>query len=143
MLVLGRLAEASLRIGRDHLSPLFKEFGLRPGEFDVLATLRRSGPPYALSPTALYEATMVSSGAMTGRVDRLQTVGLVERRPDPDDRRAILVCLSEEGRELMDELIERHVANQQWVLSGLDAKECDDLARLLEKLLATLPSGEA
>ncbi|TIX97184.1 MAG: MarR family transcriptional regulator, partial [Mesorhizobium sp.] len=71
MAVLGRLNEASSLIARERLAPLFARFGLQSGEFDVLATLRRSGSPYALTPTALYEATMVTSGAMTNRLDRL------------------------------------------------------------------------
>ena len=66
MAVLGRLSEAAERVMRDHMNPLFAEAGLQPGEFDVLATLRRSGEPYMLSPTQLYEALMISSGGMTG-----------------------------------------------------------------------------
>src|SRR5687768_17999632 len=80
MAVLGRLADASERIMRDHMNPLFARAGLQSGEFDVLATLRRSGPPFALSPTSLYEAAMISSGGMTNRLDRLEKAGLVERQ---------------------------------------------------------------
>ncbi len=83
MAVLGRLSEAAERVMRDHFNPLFADAGLQPGEFDVLATLRRSGVPYILSPTRLYEATMISSGGMTNRLDRLESAGLIERRPDP------------------------------------------------------------
>ncbi|TIU18494.1 MAG: MarR family transcriptional regulator, partial [Mesorhizobium sp.] len=81
MAVLGRLNEASSLIARERLAPLFARFGLQSGEFDVLATLRRSGSPYALTPTALYEATMVTSGAMTNRLDRLEKAGLILRGP--------------------------------------------------------------
>jgi DNA-binding MarR family transcriptional regulator len=83
MEIFGRLSDASERVMRDHMNPLFAQAGLQPGEFDVLATLRRSGKPYLLSPTQLYEALMISSGGMTNRLDRLERAGLVERRPDP------------------------------------------------------------
>src|ERR1700736_60236 len=72
MEVFGRLLDAAERVMRDHMSPIFAEAGLQPGEFDVLATLRRSGKPYALSPTHLYEAAMISSGGMTDRLDPLE-----------------------------------------------------------------------
>ncbi|MDF3843129.1 MarR family transcriptional regulator [Pseudomonas citronellolis] len=139
MVVLGRLAEAAQLIARDHLNPLFARFGLQPGEFDVLATLRRSGPPYRLTPTTLYEAAMISSGSMTNRLDRLEKAGLVQRLPNPEDGRGTLVGLSEAGLTLIDEAVNAHVANQRRVLAGLDAAEQVQLAGLLEKLLATLP----
>ena len=87
MAIFGRLSEAAERVMREHMNPLFAAVGLQSGEFDVLATLRRSGEPYMLSPTQLYEATMISSGGMTDRLDRLERAGLVERRPNPKDRR--------------------------------------------------------
>ncbi|WP_418338187.1 MarR family winged helix-turn-helix transcriptional regulator [Pseudomonas citronellolis] len=139
MVVLDRLAEAAQLIARDHLNPLFARFGLQPGEFDVLATLRRSGPPYRLTPTTLYEAAMISSGSMTNRLDRLEKAGLVQRLPNPEDGRGTLVGLSEAGLTLIDEAVNAHVANQRRVLAGLDAAEQVQLAGLLEKLLATLP----
>ncbi|WP_069866365.1 MarR family winged helix-turn-helix transcriptional regulator [Pseudomonas humi] len=142
MVVLGRLAEAAQLIARDHLNPLFARFGLQPGEFDVLATLRRSGPPYRLTPTTLYEAAMISSGSMTNRLDRLEKAGLVQRLPNPEDGRGTLVGLSEAGLTLIDEAVNAHVANQRRVLAGLDAAEQVQLAGLLEKLLATLPDDD-
>lgn len=142
MVVLGRLAEAAQLIARDHLNPLFVRFGLQPGEFDVLATLRRSGPPYRLTPTTLYEAAMISSGSMTNRLDRLEKAGLVQRLPNPEDGRGTLVGLSEAGLTLIDEAVNAHVANQRRVLAGLDAAEQVQLAGLLEKLLATLPDDD-
>src|ERR1700757_4353288 len=113
MTLFGRLNEAAERVMREHVSPLFAEAGLQPGEFDVLATLRRAGEPFMLSPTRLYEATMISSGGMTDRLDRLERAGLVERRPDPKDRRGKLIALTDAGRCLIDETIGRHVANQE------------------------------
>lgn len=142
MLVLGRLAEAAQRIASEHLRPFFLSHGLQPGEFDVLATLRRAGAPHALSPTALYEATMVTSGAMTGRVDRLEAAGLITRQPDGTDRRAVLVVLTAKGLALMDRILGPHVANGQRVLSGgLAVDEQALLANLLGKLLSGLPEG--
>ncbi len=138
MEILGRMAELAQIVGRDHLEPLFAEFGLQRGEFDVLATLRRSGKPFALTPTALYEATMVSSGGMTNRLDRLERAGLVERRPNPNDRRGTIVALSDGGLELIDRAVEAHLENEHRVLSGLNADEKQQLNTLLAKLLATV-----
>ncbi|KIP18736.1 winged helix DNA-binding domain protein [Burkholderia sp. MSHR3999] len=141
MLVMGRLQEAALAIGRDRLNPLFARYGMQPGEFDVLATLRRGGAPFALTPTALYDALMMSSGGMTARIDRLQKAGWVERRPNPADGRGTLVALTEAGRALIDEAVVAHVENQRAILDALSASEQAQLARLLGKLLAGL--GEA
>ena len=103
MAVFGRLNEAAERVMREHMNPLFAQAGLQSGEFDVLATLRRSGAPYTLSPTQLYEAAMISSGGMTDRIDRLERAGLVLRRPDPKDRRGKLIVLTDPGKRLIDE----------------------------------------
>ncbi len=135
MRVLGRLAECALVISRDRINPLFARFGLQPGEFDVLATLRRSGKPYALTPTALYEDAMISSGSMTNRIDRLEAAGLVKRTANPSDGRATLVMLTRQGVKLIDEAVEAHVRNQAEVLAALDAKEQAQLSGLLAKLL--------
>ncbi|KVC16842.1 MarR family winged helix-turn-helix transcriptional regulator [Burkholderia pseudomultivorans] len=138
MLVMGRLQEAALVIARDRLNPLFARYGMQPGEFDVLATLRRSGAPFALTPTALYDALMMSSGGMTARIDRLQKAGWVERRPNPADGRGTLVALTETGRALIDEAVVAHVDNQRAMLAALSTAEQAQLARLLDKLLAGL-----
>ncbi|TGU97120.1 MarR family transcriptional regulator [Mesorhizobium sp. M00.F.Ca.ET.151.01.1.1] len=138
MAVIGRLNEVSSLIARDRLAPLFARFGLQAGEFDVLATLRRSGSPYALTPTALYEATMVTSGAMTNRLDRLETSGLIQRGPHPNDRRGIIVRLSDKGLALIDEAVTAHVANEHQILSGLTLTERETLSRLLEKLIGSV-----
>jgi DNA-binding MarR family transcriptional regulator len=138
MAVFGRLADAAERVTRDHMDPLFAESGLQRGEFDVLATLRRSGEPYMLSPTRLYEAVMISSGGMTNRLDRLERAGLVERRPDPGDRRGKLIALTGTGRRVVDETIARHVANEERLLSTLTPAEQEKLNALLKKLIAGL-----
>jgi DNA-binding MarR family transcriptional regulator len=137
MVLLGRLAEAALIITRDRLNPLFARFGLQPGEFDVLATLRRSAPPHALTPTDLYEAAMISSGSMTNRIDRLEKAGLVTRAPNPADRRGTLVALTADGLALIDQAVGAHVANQQAVLAGLSGAEREQLSHLLARLLAS------
>lgn len=138
MAVFGRLSEASERVLREHMNPLFASAGLQPGEFDVLATLRRSGEPYRLSPTRLYEATMISSGGMTSRIDRLEKAGLVERLPDPDDRRGKLIALTKRGLIVINETIGRHVANEVQLLKALTKNEQKQLSELLEKLIAAL-----
>jgi DNA-binding MarR family transcriptional regulator len=138
MAIFGRLSDASERVLRDHMNPLFADAGLQPGEFDVLATLRRSGEPYMLSPTTLYEALMISSGGMTNRLDRLERALLVERRPDPNDRRGKLIALTDAGKHLIDETIGRHVANEARLLSVLSPTEQERLNALLKKLIAGL-----
>jgi DNA-binding MarR family transcriptional regulator len=138
--VIGRLNEASALIARDRLAPVFARFGLQMGEFDVLATLRRSGAPCALTPTELYEATMVTSGAMTARLDRLEKAGLIQRAPHPSDRRGVVVQLTAKGREITDDALTAHVANEHEVLAGLTREERDILAKLLEKLIGSLSS---
>ncbi|CBJ38150.1 putative transcriptional regulator, MarR family (marR) [Ralstonia solanacearum CMR15] len=135
MLLLGRLGEAAVVIARERLNPLFAAYGLQPGEFDVLATLRRSGAPYALTPTALYDAAMMSSGGMTNRIDRLQQAGWVERRPNPEDGRGTLVALTKAGFALIDQAVGAHVENQRAVLSVLTDAEQRQLAKLLSKLI--------
>jgi DNA-binding MarR family transcriptional regulator len=141
--VIGRLNEASSLIARDRLAPVFARFGLQSGEFDVLATLRRSGAPYALTPTELYEATMVTSGAMTARLDRLEKAGLVQRAPHPSDRRGVVVQLTANGLALVDEALGAHVANEHDILAGLTGEERETLAKLLEKLIGSLSQTAA
>ncbi|MDC8759654.1 MarR family winged helix-turn-helix transcriptional regulator [Janthinobacterium fluminis] len=138
MQLVGQLQEAAQVIARDRLNPLFAAAGLQPGEFDVLATLRRAGAPFALTPTALYEAAMLSSGGMTNRLDRLERAGLVERRPHPRDRRGVLVALSGAGLALIESLVDAHVDNERRLLAALDADEQRQLDALLAKLLRAL-----
>lgn len=136
MLVLGRLAEAAQSVSVGRLRPFFAAHGLQPGEFDVLATLRRAGSPHALSPTALYDATMVTSGAMTGRLDKLDAAGLIRREPDPGDRRGVLVVLTPKGFALINGMMGGHVANGGAALAGLTREEQEVLAELLGKVIA-------
>lgn len=138
MEVIGRLHEYALRLDREQLAPLFAAHGLQRGEFDVLATLRRAGAPFALTPTALYETMMLSSGGMTARIDRLERRGLIAREPNPDDRRGVLVALTPEGRALVETVVTRHAANETRLLSGLTAEELAQLGALLKRALAAL-----
>ena len=138
MLTLGRLAELAQRIMAERLEPFFAEHNLHPGEFDVLATLRRSGKPYALTPTQLYEATMVSSGGMTNRIDRLQKAGLVERQRNPEDRRGVIVVLTTEGFDKVEMMLPLHVENQTRIIASLSSAELDTLNALTEKLISGL-----
>jgi DNA-binding MarR family transcriptional regulator len=118
---------------------VFARYGLSWGEHLVLAALRRAGPPYRMSPTTLFNAMMLSSGAMTNRLDRLEEMGLIRRLPDPDDRRGRLVELTPKGLKLVDESVVAHFANQEGLLKGLTAAERNTLAGLLKKLLLSEP----
>jgi DNA-binding MarR family transcriptional regulator len=115
--------------------------GLQPGWFDLLAALRRAGPPYELNPTDLMDATMLSSGGITKRLDRLAEAGLVERRPDPDDRRGTLVRLTRKGRAAINRAVETHQATERRLLEPLSRADCGTLDRLLRQLLAGLESN--
>jgi len=141
MLTLGRLAEVATRIMQEEMEPFFAEHGLHAGEFDVLATLRRSGKPYALTPTQLYEATMVSSGGMTNRIDRLEKAGFVERRKNPNDRRGVIVALTDSGFEKITHVIPLHIKNEERILSKMSAEELEQLNTLTGKLLASLQAS--
>ena len=113
-------------------------YALQPGWFDLMAALRRAGAPYELNPTELARATMISSGGMTKRLDRLVDVGLVERRADPDDRRGTLVRLTPRGVATIDDALEAHVANEDRVLRSLRPAERRTLDGLLRHLLEDL-----
>ena len=121
---------------------VFAPHGVSFGEYLVLAALRRAGPPYRMNPTALFNSVILSSGAMTNRLDGLETMGFVERLPDPDDRRGRLVALTDKGRELVDAAVVDHLENEQRLLGSLDPDERDQLAALLRKLLLSEPFRE-
>jgi DNA-binding MarR family transcriptional regulator len=132
--VMGRMARLAKHLERS-VQQTVSEFGLNPGEFDVLATLRRSGHPYELSPTDLYNALMVSSGTMTHRIDRLEQACLVKRIPSVSDRRGTLIALTDKGLSLIEQAVEAHVANGHHILSVLDESERESLMLMLRKLL--------
>jgi DNA-binding MarR family transcriptional regulator len=120
----------------------FAEHRIESWEFDVLAALRRAGAPYELSPGRLLRETLVTSGTMTNRVDRLAARGLVERLPDPSDRRGVLVRLTDAGRTTVDGALEGLLGRERALLAGLDADEQRDLAGLLRCLVVPF-EGEA
>lgn len=123
---------------RRAIGSVFAQYGLNPGEFDVLATLRRSGKPYQLSPTELFKSMMVSSGTMTNRIDRLEQAGLVQRVPDKRDRRGTLIRITDKGFALIEETVTAHVENEHRILSALSDAEKQDLTHLLRKLLLSM-----
>jgi len=138
MEVLGRLNEASQLVVRERHTPLFARYGLQHGEFDALATLRRSGAPEGLTPTALFEAAMMSSGGMTARIDRLEKAGLVDRRPHPTDRRATLVRLTDKGFDLIETIMPEHEEAARDILAPLSLDEQKTLNALLARLIGGL-----
>lgn len=129
--VIGRLHRVAAVLDAE-LRPVFAAAGLGDGDFDVLATLRRAGAPYELTPGELAATTMVTSGAVTKRVDRLLESGLVVRRVCDDDARSRRVRLTGAGLTLVDDLVERHLANERRLLAGLTDLEQTRLAHLLE-----------
>jgi DNA-binding MarR family transcriptional regulator len=133
MHVIGRISRLAAELD-PLLAPVFTARGLGDGEFDVLATLRRSGEPFELSPGDLGASMMVTSGAVTKRVDRLERSGLVTRRVSEVDARARLIKLTAKGRKVVDEAVVEHVANEERLLSGLSAQERETLAGLLRKV---------
>jgi DNA-binding MarR family transcriptional regulator len=113
----------------------FAEHAVESWEFDVLAALRRAGAPYELSPGRLLRETLVTSGTMTNRVDRLVARRLVERLPDPRDRRGVLVRLTDVGRTTVDGALESLLAREQALLAGLGPQQQSQLAGLLRQLV--------
>jgi DNA-binding MarR family transcriptional regulator len=136
--VIGRLSRLAATV-ETGLRQIFAEAGLSDGEFDVLAALRRAGAPYALGPSELAATTMVTSGAVTKRVDRLAAAGYVTRSVRAEDARARTIALTPAGLALIDDLLPRHLANERRLLSPLTRAEQDQLARLLEKWGRGLP----
>jgi DNA-binding MarR family transcriptional regulator len=136
--VVGRITRLHWTL-EERLCRVFGRYDLGRGEFDILATLRRSGAPYELTAGQLSGSTMVTSGAVTKRVDRLERAGLVDRRAAEDDGRGRLVRLTDRGLTLVDEVVAEHLRNEARLLSGLTADERDTLADLLRKLGRTLP----
>lgn len=113
----------------------FADHGLEPWVFDVLSALRRQGPPFQLTPGALLHATLVTSGTMTNRINRLEAAGLVRREPDPADRRGVLVTLTSAGAEVVDAALAELLDREQRLLAGLGPAEREQLAALLRTLL--------
>ena len=137
MLLIGRLKRAAALIARE-LEKVYGEYGLTEGSFDVLATLRRSGAPYTLTPTELFSSLMVTSGTMTTRLKNLENQGLIDRLPNPDDARSMLVRLTDKGKELIEQAVFPHVENEKRLMEKLDLKTKTSLEYGLEKWLEIL-----
>jgi DNA-binding MarR family transcriptional regulator len=135
MQVLSRVSRLSHHLDRARRQA-FAEHGVEYWEFDVLAALRRAGTPYELSPGRLIKETLVTSGTMTNRVDRMAARGLVERLPDPHDRRGVLVRLTDQGRSKVDGALASLLARERELLAGLDTGAQEQLASLLRTLVA-------
>jgi len=134
--VIGRVSRLSRLIDR-RLAENFARFGIESWMYDVLATLRRQGEPYSLTAGELVRHTMITTGAVTNRIDRLEQRGLVERT-GTHDRRKVLVRLTPAGRDLVDEVIGAHVATERAILAELSDRQEHELAQLLRRLLLHL-----
>ena len=133
--IFGRLKRCSMLM-TDRLDNTFAKFDLNYWEFDVLATLRRSGAPYTLAPTELFSIMMITSGTMTHRMKRLEARGLIERLPNPDDARSQLVKLSQTGFDIINKTATAHVDNMENMLSGMGDTQKKELDSKLTELLA-------
>ncbi|MFJ3974769.1 MarR family winged helix-turn-helix transcriptional regulator [Streptomyces sp. NPDC090021] len=135
MAVFGRIYRIAKAMG-DAMEERYQRFGLSRGEFDVVGTLRRSGAPYTLSPRQLSATLMLTTGGMTGRLDKLEKAGLLSRKPDPHDRRGLQVTITDRGLALVDEAVTAGLEVQRAALTGLSDEEVAQLTGLLRKLMA-------
>lgn len=141
MAILGRARWLTLKV-RPPIEAIFSKAGLDTGEFDVLATLLRSGPPYRLRPTELYRSLMISSGGLTNRLDRLEKAGLIRRGGPEGDARSSPVQLTEEGRKRAEVSFREDMQIEAKLLAGLSVQERKVLAGLLRKLVLALDQDE-
>jgi len=135
--VIGRISQLQREV---HLAQraTFARHGLDAPSFDVLAALRRAGPPYQLTPTALMRTALVTSGAITQRLDRLEERGLITRTRSESDGRGVVVTLTGAGRAALDAALPDHLETERRLLAGLSGAELDQLAALLRRFLVTL-----
>jgi len=140
--VIGRISRLAILLEQG-LDRVYSRHGLGGGDFDVLATLRRQGSPFRLTPGELTRSTMITTGGMTKRLDRLEAAGLVRREPDPSDGRGKLIALTPQGRELVDRVVGAHLANEDSLLHGLSAAKRKELASLLRELILSLEDDGA
>jgi DNA-binding MarR family transcriptional regulator len=124
-----------VRAVRRRMDETLAEFGLTTGEWGILGHLSLSGPPYRSSPSKLAGKESLSSGAMTNRLDRLEEAGLVERLPDPEDRRALYVELTDKGRRLWQETVGVQASKEAAIAAALSGRELAQLNKLLRKIL--------
>lgn len=141
MAVIGRARRITLRL-RPGIEAVFARHGLDAGEFDVISTLRRAGAPWRLMPTELYRTLMISSGGLTARLNRLEAAGLIRRREAEEDKRSLLVELTEAGCAKAEATFREDMALEKHLLAGLSAREQEELAALLRKLALSLESAD-
>jgi DNA-binding MarR family transcriptional regulator len=135
MAIFGRIQRISTKLG-ERLHRLYDQYGIARNEFDVLSAIRRSGEPFTLSPKEISATLMLSSGGLTGRLDKLEAAGFIERLPDPADRRGLKVRMTEQGREAIEAAARAGVEFHMEKLSVLDPAERKQLDALLRKLHA-------
>jgi DNA-binding MarR family transcriptional regulator len=135
--IIGRISQLQREV---HLAQraTFARHGLDAPSFDVLAALRRAGPPYQLTPTALMRTALVTSGAITQRLDRLEEKGLITRERSDADGRAVVVTLTDAGRAALDSALPDHLETERALLAGLSDREREQLATLLRRFLVAL-----
>lgn len=141
MAILGR-ARRLANLVSPSIAETFAGFGLDRGEFDVIGTLRRSGPPYKLTPTEMYTLLMLSSGGLTHRLDRLEKAGLIRREKSERDGRSVAVVLTEAGFALAESAFRADMGNEIKFLQGLSTGERDALAGLLRKLITSIEARD-
>ena len=135
MATIGRVKRLNHALMRA-MEKTWAKYGLTDASFDVLATLRREGAPYTLSPSDLMTSTMVTSGTMTHRINLLEKAGLIERVKNPEDGRGFLISLSQRGLDLIDEAVAAHVETQAQLVSGLTEEQRQQLDALLKQFLS-------
>jgi DNA-binding MarR family transcriptional regulator len=135
--VTGRIARLGLYLARRQ-EEVFGRFGLNRAEVGVLSSLRFVGPPYRQTPTRLGRGLLMSSAGITSRIDRLERRGLIVRLPDPDDRRGVLIELTDHGRELVDAAIRANTESEREVVAGFTGRDLETFQRLLRRLVSTL-----
>ncbi|MGU3485216.1 MarR family winged helix-turn-helix transcriptional regulator [Enterobacter bugandensis] len=141
MKIFGRMFRLLKHLGKEWTQAM-AQFGFREGEFDVLATLRRAGEPYCLSPTELYKSLLITSGAMTNRVNHLERQGLIQRVADRADKRSTLVSLTPHGKDLIERALIVHTQTQNALLKNLSDAQRAQLESLLRELLQAFPPEE-
>jgi len=137
MEIAGRILLAASLL-QTRLEPVFKRHGVSSGGFDVLATLRRQGSPFELSPTILYKELLITSGTMTHRLNTLEKQGLIERVTHPSDRRGLLVRLTKKGVALTNKLVREHLENERELFVSIPSKDAHALTKILGTWIESL-----
>ena len=140
MALIGRLQRVSKVLSHE-MQATFAKHGLNGPSFDVLATLLRSGAPHALSPNELLETMMITSGTLTNRIDQLEKSGFVVRTGNQNDKRSVIVSLTQKGLAVIDKAVTAHVETQTGLTAGLTPEEHKSLSQLLRRFLSTLPDS--